>query len=169
MFARNLILATLFSRGSLSATLVPLLAMTLVAELWMCRDRVIEQTVPGTLQLASPHLAYRSVVVRDAVYRSSNCWYSAHQTIWQLRHAFDTVVCGGLVSSAGTTAENVMMAINGNISPALAGSTTVLVFLSSAAVNLPIVRRTAKNKAVLRRLSVEVFTVAADGPGRSNG
>ncbi|HVR27027.1 MAG TPA: hypothetical protein VMU26_27350 [Candidatus Polarisedimenticolia bacterium] len=62
-----------------------------------------------------------------------------------------------------------MMAINGNISPALAGSTTVLVFLSSAAVNLPIVRRTAKNKAVLRRLSVEVFTVAADGPGRSNG
>ena len=29
--------------------------------------------------------------------------------------------------------------------------------------NLPFVRRAAKNKAVLRRLSVEVFTVAAMG------
>ena len=53
MFARNLILATLFSPKSLSATLVPLLVMTLVAGLWMWRDRVIEQTVPGTLKLAS--------------------------------------------------------------------------------------------------------------------
>jgi hypothetical protein len=31
------------------------------------------------------------------------------------------------------------------------------------AVHLPFVRRAAKNKAVLRRLSVEVFTVAAMG------
>ena len=38
MFARNLIIATLFSPGSLTATLVPLLAMTLVAGLWVWRD-----------------------------------------------------------------------------------------------------------------------------------
>ena len=49
-----MILATLFSPKSLSAALVPLLAMTLVAGLWMWRDRVTEQTAPGTLKLASP-------------------------------------------------------------------------------------------------------------------
>src|ERR1700691_4754822 len=54
MFARNLILATIFSPRSLSATLVPLLAMTLVAIFWVWRDRGIEQKVPGTLTLTSP-------------------------------------------------------------------------------------------------------------------
>src|SRR6204780_3113420 len=39
MFARNLILATIFSPRSLGATLVPLLAMTLVASLWIWQDR----------------------------------------------------------------------------------------------------------------------------------
>ena len=53
--------------------------------------------------------------------------------------------------------------MHGSISPALAGSTTVLASLSSAAVNLPIVWRAAKNKEVVRRLSVEVFTVIAMG------
>jgi hypothetical protein len=45
----------------------------------------------------------------------------------------------------------------------LAGSRTVLASLSSAAVNLPIVWVAAKNKAVVRRLNVEVFTVVAMG------
>jgi hypothetical protein len=39
----------------------------------------------------------------------------------------------------------------------------VLASLSSAAVNLPIVWRAAKSKPVVRRLSVEVFTVVAMG------
>lgn len=54
MFARNLILATLFSPSSLSATLVPLLAMTLVAGLWVRRDWRSGTTVGGTLTLTSP-------------------------------------------------------------------------------------------------------------------
>src|SRR6202034_4944581 len=74
-----------------------------------------------------------------------------------------TGVFGGLVSSASTTAAAATLAMHGNISPALAGSTTVLASLSSAAVNLPIVWRAAKNKEVVRRLSVEVFTVIAMG------
>jgi uncharacterized membrane protein (DUF4010 family) len=74
-----------------------------------------------------------------------------------------TGVFGGLVSSASTTAAAATLAMHGNISPALAGSTTVLASLSSAAVNLPIVWRAAKNKAVVRRLSVEVFTVVGMG------
>ena len=54
MFARNLILAALFSPRSLSATLKPLLAMTLVAGLWVWRDHAIEDRRPGPLILTSP-------------------------------------------------------------------------------------------------------------------
>jgi uncharacterized membrane protein (DUF4010 family) len=43
MFARNLILATLFSPSSLSATVVPLLAMTLVAGFWIWRDHRVDE------------------------------------------------------------------------------------------------------------------------------
>jgi uncharacterized membrane protein (DUF4010 family) len=74
-------------------------------------------------------------------------------------------VFGGLVSSASTTAGAATPAMHGNVSPALAGSTTVLASVSSAAVNLPIVWRATKNKAVVRRLSVEVFAVVAMGLG----
>lgn len=69
----------------------------------------------------------------------------------------------GLVSSASTTAAAATMAMHGQISAALVGSTTVLPSLASAVVNLPIVWRAAKAKTVVRRLSVEVFTVVAIG------
>jgi uncharacterized membrane protein (DUF4010 family) len=162
MFARNLILATLFSPPSLSATLVPLLAMTLVAGLWMWRNRVIEQTIPGTVTLASP-------ISLTKVLRFGMLFIAIQIAGTLLTRRFGsygmlaTEVFGGLISSASTTAAAATMAMHGKISAALAGSTTVLASLPSAAVNLPIVWRAAKNKAVVKRLSVEVFTVVAMG------
>ncbi|HXW90018.1 MAG TPA: DUF4010 domain-containing protein [Terriglobales bacterium] len=162
MFARNLILATLFSPQSLSATLVPLLAMTLVAGLWMWRDHVIEQTIPGTITLASP-------ISLTKVLRFGMLFIAIQIAGTLLTRRFGsygmlaTGVFGGLISSASTTAAGATMAMHGGISAALAGSTTVLASLSSAAVNLPIVWRATKNKAVVKRLSVEVFTVVAVG------
>jgi uncharacterized membrane protein (DUF4010 family) len=128
----------------------------------MWRDRVIEQTVAGTSELASP------------IWLTKVLWFG---TLFIAIHIAGTLLTrrfgsygmlatgafGGLVSSASTTAAAATLAMHGNISPALAGSTTVLASLSRAAVNLPIVWRTAKNKAVVRRLSVEVFPVVAMG------
>jgi uncharacterized membrane protein (DUF4010 family) len=51
MFFRNLVLATLFAPRSLSATLVPLLAMTLVAGLLVWPNRTTNQPVGGTIAL----------------------------------------------------------------------------------------------------------------------
>ena len=45
----------------------------------------------------------------------------------------------------------------------LAGSATVLTSLASAAVNLPIVWRTTRDKTVMRRLTLEMATVIATG------
>jgi hypothetical protein len=55
------------------------------------------------------------------------------------------------------------MAMHGRISASLAGSTTVLTSLASAAVNLPIVWRATKNKAVVKRVTIEMATVIGTG------
>ena len=74
-----------------------------------------------------------------------------------------TGVFGGLVSSASTTAAAATMAMHGKITPALAGSATVLTSLASAAVNLPIVWRIIKDKVALKALTIRMATVVGTG------
>jgi energy-converting hydrogenase Eha subunit A len=53
--------------------------------------------------------------------------------------------------------------MHGKISAALAGSATVITSLASAAVNLPIVWRTTKNRAAVKTLTFEMAAVLAIG------
>jgi uncharacterized membrane protein (DUF4010 family) len=162
MFARNLILATMFSPRSLSATLVPLLAMTLVAGFWVWRDRRIEERVSGTLTLTSP-ISLTKVLWFGMVFIAIQVIGTLLTRYFGSYGMFATGIFGGLVSSASTTAAAATMAMHGKISASLAGSATVLTSLASAAVNLPIVWRTTKNRAVMRRLTLEMATVIATG------
>ncbi len=162
MFARNLILATLFSPRSLSATLVPLLAMTLVAGFWIWRDRAIEDKVAGTLTLNSP-ISLAKVVWFGLLFIVIQVVGTLLTRFFGSYGMLATGIFGGLVSSASTTAAASTMAMHGKISAALAGSATVLTSLASAAVNLPIVWRATNNKAVVRRLTVEMASVVATG------
>jgi uncharacterized membrane protein (DUF4010 family) len=162
MFARNLILATMFSLRSLSATLVPLLAMTLVAGFWVWRDRRIEERVSGTLTLTSP-ISLTKVLWFGMVFIAIQVIGTLLTRYFGSYGMFATGVFGGLVSSASTTAAAATMAMHGKISASLAGSATVLTSLASAAVNLPIVWRTTKNRAVMKRLTLEMATVIATG------
>jgi uncharacterized membrane protein (DUF4010 family) len=162
MFARNLILATLFSPRSLSATLVPLLAMTFVAGFWIWRDRAIEDRVAGTLTLDSP-ISLPKVVWFGLLFIVIQVVGTLLTRFFGSYGMLATGIFGGLVSSASTTAAASTMAMHGKISAALAGSTTVLTSLASAAVNLPIVWRATNNKAVVRRLSMEMTSVVAVG------
>jgi uncharacterized membrane protein (DUF4010 family) len=162
MFARNLILATMFSPRSLSATLVPLLAMTLVAGFWVWRDHRIEERVSGTLTLTSP-ISLTKVLWFGMVFIAIQVIGTLLTRYFGSYGMFATGVFGGLVSSASTTAAAATMAMHGKISASLAGSATVLTSLASAAVNLPIVWRTTKNRAVMKRLTLEMATVIATG------
>jgi uncharacterized membrane protein (DUF4010 family) len=162
MFARNLILAALFSPRSLSATLVPLLAMTLVAGLWVWRDHAIEDKVPGPLTLTSP-ISLPKVVWFGMLLISIQIIGTLLTKSFGSYGMLATGAFGGLVSSASTTAAAATMAMHGKISASLAGSATVLASLASAAVNLPIVWRTTKNKAVVKRLTIEMTTVVGMG------
>src|ERR1700691_5933353 len=162
MFARNLILATIFSPRSLSATLVPLLAMTLVAIFWVWRDRGIEQKVPGTLTLTSP-ISLTKVVWFGIVFISIEIGGTLLTRYFGSGGMLATGIFGGLVSSASTTAAAATMAMHGKITAALAGSTTVLTSLANAAVNVPIVWRTTKSKVAVKSLSIRMATVIATG------
>lgn len=162
MFARNLILATIFSPSSLSATLVPLLAMALVAGLWVRRDQRTDTAVGGTLTLASP-------ISLGKVLRFGMLFIAIQIVGALLTKTFGNFgllavsVFGGLVSSASTTAAAATLAMHGKISPSLAGSATVLTSLASAAVNLPIVWRTTKDRSAVKKLGLEMATVIATG------
>jgi uncharacterized membrane protein (DUF4010 family) len=167
MFARNLILATIFSPRSLSATLVPLLAMTLVAGLWIWHDRRVsnagrEDEISGTLTLTSP-ISLAKVIWFGLVFVSIQIAGTLLTKYFGSYGMYATGIFGGLVSSASTTAAAATMANHGKITAALAGSTTVLTSLASAAVNLPIVWRTTKNKAVVKTLTIQLTTVLATG------
>lgn len=162
MFARNLILVTIFSPRSLGATLVPLLAMTLVASFWVWRDRRIEESVPGTLKLTSP-ISLSKVLWFGIVFIAIQIVGSLLTKYFGSSGMFATGIFGGLVSSASTTAAAATMAMHGKITASVAGSTTVLTSLASAAVNLPIVWRTIKDKAVVKALAIKMATVVGTG------
>jgi uncharacterized membrane protein (DUF4010 family) len=162
MFARNLILATIFSPRSLSATLMPLMAMTLVAGFWVWRDRGIEQKVPGTLTLTSP-ISLTKVLWFGTVFICIQIAGTLLTKYFGSEGMLATGAFGGLVSSASTTAAAATMAMHGKITPALAGSATVVTSLASAAVNLPIVWRTTRDKTVVKTLTIKMATVIATG------
>jgi uncharacterized membrane protein (DUF4010 family) len=164
MFARNLILATLFSPRSLSATLVPLLAMTMVAALWIWRDHASDVSIPGTLALASP-ISLAKVVWFGVLFIVIQIAGTLLTRVFGSSGMLATGLFGGLVSSASTTAAAATMAMHGTISAALAGSATVLTSLASAAINLPIVWRMTHDKSAVRRLTLEMATIIATGIG----
>ncbi len=162
MFSRNLIIVTLFSPGSLTATLVPLLAMTLVAGLWVWRDHMIDDKATGTLTLTSP-VSLGKILWFGTLFIAIQIVGTLLTRSFGSYGMLATGVFGGLVSSASTTAAAATMAMHGRISSALAGSATVLTSLASAAVNLPILWRTTKNKSVVKRASLQMASVIGVG------
>lgn len=136
--------------------------MTLVAGLWIWRDHTIEDNVPGSLTLASP-ISLGKVLWFGTLFIAIQIAGTLLNRSFGSNGMLATGIFGGLVSSASTTAAGATLAMHGRISAALAGSTTVLTSLASAAVNLPIVWRATKNRTVIRRVTIEVSTVIGVG------
>ncbi|HET7871031.1 MAG TPA: DUF4010 domain-containing protein [Terriglobales bacterium] len=163
MFARNLILAALFSPQSLSATLVPLMAMTLVAGFWVWKDQASEPTQGlRTLALSSP-IALGKVLRFGMLFIVLQVAAALLTRVFGTSGMFAVGVLGGLISSASTTAAAATMAMRGQISPALAGSTTVVASLASAAVNIPIVWRLTRDKPVIKKFALGTAAVIGAG------
>ena len=165
MFARNLIIATIFAPASLSATLIPLAAMSLVAFLFIIRDKVLEGKPTSTdapLALDSPIsikkvLGFGSLFILIAIGGTLlNRFFGSYGLL-------ATGLFGGLVSSASTTAAAATMAMHGKITASLAGNVAIISSLASAVINLPLVWRSIKDKAVIRKLTIELSVVIGIG------
>ena len=162
MFARNLVLAALFS-PVLECYCGATPAMTLVAGLWVWRDQATEQPgLPGPVALTSP-LALSKVLRFGIVFIVIQIVGTLLTRFFGTSGMFAVSVLGGLVSSASTTAAAATMAMHGQISPSLAGSAAVLASLANSAVNLPIVWRTTMDKNILKKLTFEMTTVIGAG------
>ena len=165
MFARNLIIAALFSPASLTATLLPLLVMSAVAGLFILRDKVLKNNLAdpkGSLKLDSP-ISLKKILGFGVLFVVIQVGGTLLTRLFGNYGILATGVFGGLVSSASTTAAAATMAMHGRISPSLAGSVAIISSLASAIINLPIVWRIVKEKAVVKKMSIEMFTVIAAG------
>jgi len=165
MFVRNLIIAALFSPASLTATLLPLLVMSAVAGLFILRDKVLQNNLAdpkGSLKLDSP-ISLKKILGFGVLFVVIQVGGTLLTRLFGSYGILATGVFGGLVSSASTTAAAATMAMHGRISPSLAGSVAIISSLASAIINLPIVWRIVKEKAVVKKMSIEMFTVIAAG------
>jgi uncharacterized membrane protein (DUF4010 family) len=165
MFARNLVIATLFSPASIAATLLPLAATSLVAGLMILRDKVTEGKLAANtavLQLDSP-ISVKKVLWFGFLFIIIQAGGTLLTKVFGSFGLLATGVFGGMVSSASTTAAAATMAMHGKISPALAGSVAIVSSLASALINLPIVWRTIQDKAILKKMTIETVIVIAVG------
>lgn len=166
MFVRNLLLVALFSPPSLAATLLPLTAMCLVAGLWLGLDvrrqhRHNEAKAPA-LQLDTP-ISLKKVLSFGLLFVliqvGGTLLTRAFGSLGMLAAGF----FGGLASSASTTAAAATMASHGQLAISTAGSVAILSSLASAVINLPIVWKTVKDRAVVKRVTLELATIVLSG------
>ncbi len=165
MFARNMILAAIFVPLSLTATLFPLLAMSCVAGIWIWKDYKNEKAYGGT----TPPLKLTSPISIKTIF-SFGLLFIIIQVSGTLVSRFlgdsgmlVTGFVGGLVSSASTTAAAATMAMHGQISPNIAGSTAIISSIASATINFPIVWRTIKDKKLLQSFTWKLMAVIMTG------
>jgi uncharacterized membrane protein (DUF4010 family) len=153
MFARNLIILMLFAPAAVPSAAGALIAMAIVALVFVRRTKEQAGDAPAEIHLESPVSVTRVIGFAG--------FFLAIQVVSTLgerylgKFGFLVIsILGGLVSSASTSAAAAAMAGHGEMSPRLAGAGVVLASVSSALVNLPIIHRNAKNPALSRRLTV---------------
>ncbi len=153
MFFRNLIILVIFAHGAIRTAALPLIAMTLIAAVWVYRDRrrAADHERGMKLDVGSP-ISLKRVANFAILFLILQIVATLGQR-WLGNAGFQIVsVLGGLFSSASTTAAAANMAMHGKVSMSQAGIAVVLTSIASALVNLPIVLRRPSVKPVMREL-----------------
>jgi uncharacterized membrane protein (DUF4010 family) len=162
MFARNLLILALFSPSAVPTAAGPLLAMAVVALIFVRRARVRIEDAPAEIHLESP-VSIQRVLNFAALFLLIQVVSTLGERYLGKIGFLGISVLGGFVSSASTSAAAANMVGHGQMRPALAGAGVVLASVASALVNLPIIYRNAKNPALSRRLTVLTVTLSVLG------
>jgi uncharacterized membrane protein (DUF4010 family) len=162
MFARNLLILGLFSPSAVSTAAGPLLAMAVVALIFVRRARVRADDAPTEIHLESP-VSIRRVLNFAALFLLIQIVSTLGERYLGKLGFLGISVLGGFVSSASTSAAAANMVGHGQMRAELAGAGVVLASVASALVNLPIIYRNTKNPALSRRLTVLTVALSALG------
>jgi uncharacterized membrane protein (DUF4010 family) len=157
MFARNLIILPLFSPSAVPTAAGPLLAMAVMAMIFVRHAKVQIDDAPTEIHLESP-VSIKRVLNFAALFLVIQIVSTLGERYLGKLGFLGISVLGGLVSSASTSAAAANMVGHGQMQPGLAGAGVVRASVASALVNLPIIYRNAKNPALSRRLTM--LTVA---------
>jgi len=157
MFARNLVILTIFSATAVVTAAGPLIVMAVGALLLVRRSQARVGDAPTEIHLQSP-----VSLVHVLNFAGLFVLIQVVSTLGE-RHLgkfgfLGVCMFGGLVSSASTTAAAASMVAHGQLQPGLAGTGVVLASFASALINLPIIQRQGRNPRLTRRLAV--LTVA---------
>lgn len=158
MFARNLLILALFSPAAVVSALGPLVAMAVVS-LVLIRLGMPRTETPAEIQLESP-VSLKHVIAFSAFFLAIQAVATLSERYFGRLGLLGASVVGGLVSSASTSAAAANMVTHGQTQALFAGYSVVLASVASAAINLPIIYRTAKNPALSRRITLlTVFVI----------
>ncbi len=162
MFARNLLILAIFSPFAVRTAAGPLIAMAVVALIFVRSARARADDTPTEIHLESP-ISLKRVL-------SFALLFLIIQTVSTLGERYlgkfgflGISVLGGLVSSASTSAAAANMVGHGQMQAGLAGEGVVLASLASALINLPLIYRNAKNRALSRRVTVVTLILVVTG------
>lgn len=156
MFVRNLLILTLFSPAAVLTAAGPIVAMTMLALIFVRRERSGMEDSSGEIHLESP-VSLKRVLSFAGLFLLIQIASTLGERYLGKIGFLGISVLGGLVSSASTSAAAANMVGHGQMRAALAGYGVVLASVASAMVSLPIIHRNAKNPFVSRRLAI--FTV----------
>jgi uncharacterized membrane protein (DUF4010 family) len=162
MFARNLLILALFSPSAVFTAAGPLLAMAVVALIFVQRARTHSGETAGEIHLESPVSLVR-VLNFAALFLLIQIVSTLGERYLGKLGFLGISLLGGLVSSASTTAAAANMVGHGQMQAGLAGEGVVLASVASALINLPIIHRTTKNTSLSWRLAAITVMLSVTG------
>lgn len=162
MFVRNLLILAILSPTAVITAAGPLLAMSIVALVFVRRASKHDVVGPTDLHLELP-VSLRRVLSFAALFLLIQILSTLGQRYLGKVGFLGISMLGGLVSSASTSAAAANMVGHQQMRASLAAEGVVLASVASAIINLPILYRNVKNPALLKRLSVFTTIVATVG------
>jgi len=161
MFVRNLAVLAVFSPIAGLLASGPIAAMAIFTATLGVR-RMREPGPVPRLRTSSP-IAIRSVLSFGVFFLTIQIVSTLGQRYFGNVASILISFLGGFISSASSTAVAGSLTAHGQIDPGTAATSTVLASIASAAINLPIVYRTIKDRNVFRQYLILSSAITAVG------
>jgi len=162
MFVRNFAIVAIFSHRTAKLVALPLLLMGAASILSVYLERQRGERTPGKLELDSP-VSLPKVLRFAALFLAIQISGTLAQRYLGSFGFILVALLGGMFSSASTAAAAAHLAAHGELTPQLAGMGVVLSSIASALVNIPVLQRETRNRALTVRLTAITLGVAAVG------